>query len=588
MMTRMLTVLRSIIAAVGLVLFASALEARAEEPLAEIIGVPETDPILEQIRSALSVVDTPPTSRIGARRNARLAAIQATELLHSEGYYGADVRPHVAPGDVPRAQITVDKGPPFLFGSVVFEADGLDTEDVQAVRESIALSQGVRARAQDVLDAQTRGRRTLSALGYADTQVLDPDIVVDHATSLMLITFRYEPGSRVTLGAPAPIGERPVKQDFLNRIKPYTVGDTYTPEQLSTFSKRLRDTGAFSSVSVALGETDPNGLSAVHVNLDDRPQRSLTLGATYNNSEGFGVTGGWSKRNAYGGAETLSIDGRIQSVESFITASLRRPAWRRARRVLTLSTGYVRENTDAFDRSAYQVQADAVQNVSERWQVGLGGQVALDTIDDAERDNQELTVLQATAAVAWDGTDSLLDPRRGVRARIESRPEIGFGDDTIGFTAFESTVSGYLPVGTERLVLAGRLRAGGIAGASLQGIPSPDRYFAGGGGSVRGFDYQSLSPRDANGALSGGRSIVEMSLEARIRATERFGGVAFADTGAAAVEASPQFTDLRTGVGVGLRYYTTFGPLRLDVATPLDQREGEPDYQVYISIGHAF
>lgn len=188
--------------------------------------------------------------------------------------------------------------------------------------------------------------------------------------------------------------------------------------------------------------------------------------------------------------------------------------------------------------------------------------------------------------MTFDTSDSLLDPTKGFRLSAKISPEgsLGSGGQIYGRGLFEAT--GYYPV-SDGIVLAGRARVGTIAGASREQIAPSRRYYAGGGGSVRGFGYQELGPKDPEARPIGGRSLVEAATEVRYR-FGNYGVVGFVDAGQVYTSTLPKFTDWRFGVGIGGRFYTNFGPMRLDVATPINRQPGESRVSVYISIGQAF
>ena len=200
---------------------------------------------------------------------------------------------------------------------------------------------------------------------------------------------------------------------------------------------------------------------------------------------------------------------------------------------------------------------------------------------------RDVYVLSGSGTAEYVGVRDILDPINGVRARVAIEPGLTYGDTNIGYARLSGEASIYSDFGTEgEFVGALRGRIGAIVGPN--GAPPDRAFFAGGGGSVRGYEYQSLSPRDANNDLIGGRSLVEASVEGRFRASNTLGYVAFLDAGAAGTNVEPPIGDMRLGAGIGVRYYTAFGPLRADIAVPLDKEEGDADFQVYISIGQAF
>jgi translocation and assembly module TamA len=195
--------------------------------------------------------------------------------------------------------------------------------------------------------------------------------------------------------------------------------------------------------------------------------------------------------------------------------------------------------------------------------------------------------LTSSATAEYVGVRDILEPNNGIRARAAIEPGITSGDTNIVFGRLSGEASIYSDFGTEGTFIGAlRGRLGTIIGPN--GAPPDKLFFAGGGGSVRGYEYQSLSPRDSSGLLTGGRSLVEMSAEVRYRATDTLGYVAFLDAGAAGSNVEPPIDAMSLGAGLGLRYYTSFGPLRADFAVPLNKREGDADFQIYISIGQAF
>ena len=166
-------------------------------------------------------------------------------------------------------------------------------------------------------------------------------------------------------------------------------------------------------------------------------------------------------------------------------------------------------------------------------------------------------------------------------------PELSLVGAAFGYARIQLDGSVYRPLG-DRVVLAGRVRLGTIAGAPRDAIAPSRRFYAGGGASVRGYGYQSIGPRDLNNDPIGGRSLTEFSIEARVKAFGNFGIVPFLDGGNIYTSPLPKFTDFRFGAGVGVRYYSNFGPIRVDVGTPLNRQPGDSRIGVYVSLGQAF
>jgi translocation and assembly module TamA len=186
----------------------------------------------------------------------------------------------------------------------------------------------------------------------------------------------------------------------------------------------------------------------------------------------------------------------------------------------------------------------------------------------------------------YDRSDSLLNPTRGFRLIVRPSPSVSIGDGAQPYLKGIIEGTGYYPV-TAKFVLASRLQFTGLYGASASDIAPSQRVYAGGGGSVRGYGYQELGPKDPSNNAIGGASSTEFSVEGRYR-FGNLGLVGFVDGGQVYESASPSFSNIRYGVGVGARFYTNFGPLRLDIATPIARQAGESVVSVYLSIGQAF
>ena len=195
-------------------------------------------------------------------------------------------------------------------------------------------------------------------------------------------------------------------------------------------------------------------------------------------------------------------------------------------------------------------------------------------------------ILALPTQIQWDRSDSLLNPTRGYRLKLNVSPETSVQGSVRPYARTQAEADGYFPFG-QSIVLAGKVRVGSILGIARDDLAPSRRYYGGGGGSVRGYGYQRLGPFDPKGNPVGGRSFNEAAIEVRYRFGD-FGIVPFLDAGNAYESSAPKGSNLRYGAGIGGRLYTNFGPLRFDVATPLNRRPGDSKIALYISIGQAF
>ncbi len=410
--------------------------------------------------------------------------------------------------------------------------------------------------------------------------------VVDHDGAIMNLEFTVAPGEKVLMGPVLIEGQESTDGAFIAELRTWDLGGPYDVRLIDSYRERLNGLALFDSVTIApspAGEVP----RPIGVALHEAPPRTIGGGVRYATTEGVGLNGFWVHRNFFGEAETLRVDlGLAQLVQSLSTTySL--PHRPNPEQRLDFTALAEHEETDAFTKFGGEVAAALTTPLAEKWRgrVGLGFQLA--KIDDGTSDRTSITA-SVPADIFYDNSDSLLDPTMGERWSLRATGVVGKNDGALAFLKLESEATAYRRLNQSgRTVVAGRVKIGTILGEELDAIPADRRFYSGGGGSVRGFGYQDIGPRDAMGDPAGGRSIAEAGLEFRQRFTETWGGVAFVEAGSVgrglANLESPQ-----AGAGVGVRYFTAFGPVRADIAVPLNRRAGDASLQLYISIGQAF
>ncbi|HAL08050.1 MAG TPA: outer membrane protein assembly factor [Brevundimonas sp.] len=572
------------------------------EPRAQIRGEIDAD-LKRQLEQAVGHVDGAPANRFEARRRARAALESAQALLRSEGYYQATVQDQVEGEETPVAIVEVTPGRRFVLGDakVNWSAPAPDADTSAAVIENLQLKPGEPGRAADVLAAEGRLIADLTRRGYADAVAQPRRVVVDHATFLVEPGFNVASGELVRLDGIQLRTSGPTKPDWVQSLVPWREGDRYDPEDVAELERRLLDTGVYDGVGVALSSLDdtrPDGLRPVVVTLADRPVSLLEAGASYSTYEGVGVDVFRTRYNRFGRADTLRYGARIASIDSRIGGEWSQPHWRRAGRTLKLSSFIVNEQTDAYDRSALTLAADLSQRLGKTswFSYGLGvdaGQYTEYRFDLLTQRpitfDRNLAIVTLRGSAFMDRSNDPLNPTTGYRLSVSAQPTAVTGEDTVMFLRTEGQASAYLPLQDgAKTVLAGRARIGSIIGGEELTIPSDRLFYSGGGGSVRGYSYQSINPRLPDNRPRGGLSLFETSLEVRRDIGEKFQAVAFVDGGAVGFQETPNFSNMRYGAGVGVRYKLPFGPVRADVAFPLNKREGDSEFQLYISIGQAF
>jgi translocation and assembly module TamA len=583
------------------------------DPKAQIRG--EMDGTLRaQLARAVGDSEGAPTNRFDARRRARSGVEAAEALLRAEGYYQPTLEDMVEGENPPVAVVSVVPGRRFLLTAPKVEwiAPEPAADVAAAAIADVGFEPGDPGRAVDVIAGEGQIVAGLARRGYADATTRPRRVVVDHADFTVQPTYRIVSGLLVRLDGVRLETSGSTKANWVAGLAPWSEGDRFDPEKVAELERRLLDTGVYDGVGVALApaeQTNADGNRPVIVTLTDRPRRVLEAGVTLSTAQatvttgsttsvtgGSAVEGLWTWYNHFGRADTLRWQARAATVDSRLGVDLSLPHWRRPNRTLKLATALVNEDTDAYRRSAATVSADIQRRIGKTSYISYGLGLDVGRYDENRYDpitqapinfNRDLIILTGRGGTYLDRSNDPLNPTKGYRLTANLQPTAVSGEDTVVFLRTEAQATAYLPV-MDRTVLAGRIRIGSILGGEELTVPSDRLFYSGGGGSVRGYEYQGVGPRLPDNTPRGGLSLFETSLEVRRDIGESFGAVAFVDAGSIGFQETPNLTNMRYAVGVGGRYKLPFGPVRADIAFPLSPREGDPRFQVYISIGQAF
>lgn len=554
-----------------------------------------SDRLLSQIESELESQSAAETE-FEARRQARRAAERIENYLNSQAYFSPEISYAVEPGDRPTPRVKVEPGPRFVIGAIKADMGGAVLSDTgsEAVSDVLILQVGDVAEPSAVIAQEAGLIAALRVSGYAEAHAQDRKTVGDRDAGTLDIAYQIDPGPRIILGDVVYPSDTRTRRDYLNRLIPYEPGTVYNPNALSTFSRRLNATRLYGLASVQISDTAaevlPNGdeVRDVIVQLQERPRYTVTSGTSFSTSEGPGFTGSLTRRNASRRGDTITATATVATLERALGVDWRIPNFTAFDRTLVLSAEGGREETDAFDREsltlsgAYEIRASRRRSFT----LGVGSEFTREEDAFEQRDQQ---LLSASLGARFDYADDPLDATAGWRVDTRAEPGVVIGDREAQYLSLNTQLSAYQKLDKDaRFVVASRLRSGFVFGAALDELPVSRRFFAGGGGSARGFEYQSVGPRAADGTPTGGKGLLEVSGEMRWRRDGPLGYVAFLDGASVVANESASFNDVRYSAGIGVRYDTLVGPIRFDVATPLDPRDGDDPVQVYVSIGQAF
>jgi translocation and assembly module TamA len=479
---------------------------------------------------------------------------------------------------------------------------------------AVKLAPGDPARAADIRAAQAALVDYFRAQSYPLAKIADIKPVVYHQKAVMDVAIVIAPGPRASFGSVTVAGKSNVDPRVVRSMIYIEPGDPYSPAAIASARKSVLTLPAISSARIRQADgLDASGRLPITAQVTDRKPHVVGFSARYSTLDGPALHTYWQHRNLFGGAESLRLEGDLflpphgdrSFVDSFddfqfsdlggrFKAGFVKPALGGSRNDLLLDAMTEKDSTGGDQYGGYDIKR-ALGSIAIRHrfdnafsaQLGLVGETGK-TTDTLGTVNYSL--LGVTASVTYDSTDRLLDPTKGIRATASVAAYPSFLGSSVGIVESKAQASTYYALDDEaRFVLAGRVAVGSVSGASLGEIPASHRFYAGGGGSVRGYRYHSLSPLGPTGEVIGGRSLFEASLETRIKITDTIGLVPFLDMGGAFESSFPDFDEpLRYAAGLGLRYYTAVGPIRLDVATPLNPRDGDKSWALYIGIGQAF
>jgi translocation and assembly module TamA len=562
---------------------------------------------LETASALVSDEKQPVSGDLGIVIKAREDRDRLVAVLYEEAYYGGVVRIQIAGTDldllppnptfdhsrpVP-VTVNVETGPVFKLGSIRFEGDAAGRDPAQ-----YDLVPGGEAGSLVILKAGQKLVQDLKEEGRPLARPLERQVTANHANETVDVVLGAAGGPVAPFGTVTVQGTRTVEADFVRSYSRLDKGQRYSPEQLKKASDRLRELGVFSSITIReADQLAANGSLPLTIEVSEGKHRYFGFGLEYSSIDGAGVQGYWGHRNLFGEAESLRVEGAVSGIGATTDVATfdysagityTKPGAFVPEATFVSKLEAKSETPDVYEAQSVVYSAGLSYELSETDKVSGGGEVAYIWTDDAFGKNEYLT-LSLPVTYERDLRDNKLDPTEGYYATASAKPSYEALRGNV-FSSFEGSIAGYYGLGAEDgVVLAARVAAGTLIGTGeLQDIPATRRFYQGGGGSVRGYAYREISPYNSDNEALGGRSYALASFETRVKVSEKIGIVPFIDVGTVATEIVPDFNDIRAGVGIGLRYATPFGPIRIDFAVPLERYDGGNSFGIYAGIGQAF
>jgi len=564
---------------------------------------------LDKASALVSDAERPVSGSLGLLAKARSDREQLVAALYAEARYDGvvdividgrsldELPPDADFGVGPVAvTITIDPGLVYTLGDITLNGDAGGLMPAE-----FGLLPGGNASSTAILRAQAALLRRLQEDGRPLAEVTDRSIVADHDSVTLDVTLNVEAGPVAGYGPTTVKGTDTMDPGFTAYVTGLVEGKTYSLKEVEEARDRLLALGVFSSVNIKEGDTlDANGQIPIEVQVSERKLRYYGIGATVSSTDGVGVEGYWGHRNLFGHAETLRIEGSIGRIGDNTDYDVSKLDYNAS--ILFEKPGVigpdskffskfstVSEHPEAYDRLSAEISAGLSYQFTREQSGSVAATLEYEDVEDYYHpEGQRHLIASLPTQYVFDNRDNKLDPKRGFRALAFAEPSYDFLTDAT-FVKFRGELSTYKAIdAAQRFVVAGRVAAGSIVGAEAPDVPADRRFYAGGGGSVRGYEYQGVGPNDPEGNPIGGDSYMEMSGELRIQVTETVGIVPFVDAGTVSEGSFLESARFQVGAGVGLRYLTPFGPLRIDAAVPVNPQPGDPDFAIYAGVGQAF
>lgn len=546
--------------------------------------------------------DAANAAQVSARADEDVAL--AERLLRAEGYYDgiATVAIDTLPNATNSLTVTLSATPGPRYTLDKIAVTGAAPEPTRLALDALELKIGDPIAAAAIESAEGRVALKLPEAGYPFVSVGQRDILLDERDHQGDYSLPVDAGPKGRFGRIRTEGDPVFTTEHLGVISRFDQGQLYDSRKVDDLRQALIATSLLASNAikpVRTGEVGADGMETVDILVQQSkgPARQLGGSAGYGTGEGIKLTGSWTHRNLFPPEGALTVEAVAGTLQQSLATTFRRSNAGQRDRSFALGASVARQNFDAYKAQTITLSGSLSRQSTpifqKRWTWSVGGEIIAtrETPFEAstlDREHNTYFIAAIPLQLGYDWSNSQLDPTKGFRLSGRLSPEAqkrsGGGFDSYARLLAEGSV--YYPV-TNAIVLAGRARVGSIMGASRDDIAPSRRYYSGGGGSVRGFGYQQLGPKDIDNKPIGGRSLTEFALEARYRFGD-YGVVPFFDAGRVGKSSTPSLKNMRYGAGIGVRYYTNFGPFRIDLATPINRQPGESRIALYISIGQAF
>ncbi len=572
----------------------------------------------------------PPRTESALRRRAERDIENMLEVMQHYAYYYAKVSVDINLSTSP-IQVTylIDPGPVFLLERVE-----ICPNPYMLTPESLGLYLGCEARPKWILEGEQNLLNFLSGRGHPFAKLEKREVTVDQESTQVTVRYNIDMGPYAYFGDVKISGNFSVSPCFFYKKLHWRYGAPYDPCAVQSTLFSLENSRLFQSISISHDNELIDGqYLPMQIDVVEAPQRTFEVGGSYSTQLGPGFTSEWRHRNYFHSGEHVGITLEALEKRQDINFFYIEPDVWTQDQDLIFRTELQHEKVEAYRERSLSLTALLNKRVTPTFRFSYGLKYTNLFNSSADADplpgtdiidcviERSYNLFKIPLHMYWSNVCDLLDPQDGSSLSLKVIPSFQITTPYFDYHTLIGTYTTYYPLSTRaRLVFASKTTLGTTIGTSRENIPPSERFYAGSENNLRGYDYFTVSSilttLKEDGKRSdkpiGGESIFTQSLELRWHATAKFGLVSFYDFGnvfdspiwtgtkqiIAAQEEDEDFKriietrklpTLLHSVGVGLRYYTPVGPLRLDVAFPLNRRKGIDSWgQVYFSVGQAF
>lgn len=528
------------------------------------------------------------------KRRSEADVMNFVKILHAFAYYNGRVEYAIDQQVEPiiiRFNITPGTAYPFGSFRIVSASTPSEFPFDELNLSELGITLGEPAYAEAILRAEDKLLQLMAEGGFPSASIKKRDVVADQQNKTLNVTLEVDSGPRAYFGVTKITGNRAVCDAFFYKKILWYLGEPFCATAIHQTQEALESSGLFTSTTITFGEPDPvTGELPIDIQVSEAKQRSIAGGLSYTTQRGPGVMAEWDHRNVRGMGEKINVRMNLWKDTQDARFSYVLPDFQRSNRDLTFLTEVKHEDVEAYTETSFSLSSILDRKINDHLKVSHGLMYKWILTERSDH-NGNFHLLKVPLQLRYSTANNLLDPTQGYSINLKAAPTVQLKAPHFLYcpTTFIGTI--YHPLTEDhRLVLAAKGIVGSIIGSSRHAIPPSERFYAGSENTLRGYQYLTVSPLNHKHKPIGGRSIMVFSFEARMRMSETLGLVGFYEVGNVYSSPVPQFNHKQLqSVGAGVRYHTPVGPIRFDLAVPLNKRKKvDSAVQAYLSIGQSF